>query len=76
MKAGGVHMEEHEKCTGFNKLDKRLIVVETEQGAMKSDIKDIKQSQKEARTLAMTTLITSLLSTLGIIAGLVIALGG
>jgi len=69
-------MVDHNTCQGYNELDKRLIVVETEQGTMKSDIQDIKQSQKEARTLAMTTLITSLLSALGIIATLIITMGG
>jgi len=69
-------MAEFKTCQGYNELDKRLIVVETEQGTMKSDIQDIKQSQKEARTLAMTTLITSVLSLIGILVTVIITYGG
>ena len=67
---------EYENCQGYNQLDKRLIKVETEQDAMKGDIAEIKQNQKEARTLAMTTLITSVLSLIGILVTVVIAFGG
>ena len=67
---------DHDNCQGFNILDKRLIVVETEQNAMKGDIQEIKQNQKEARSLAMTTLITSVLSLLGILVTVIFAFGG
>lgn len=67
---------DHNNCQGYNLLDKRLIKVETEQDAMKGDIQEIKQNQKEARTLAMTTLITSVLSLIGILVTVVIAFGG
>jgi hypothetical protein len=55
------------KVDVINEMDKRLIRVETRQDNMEQDIKDIKASQKESRTLVMTTLITSLLTLVGII---------
>jgi len=67
---------EYKTCPGFIDLDKRVAVLETEQNTMKKDIIEIKQNQKEARNLAMTTLVTSLLSTIGIIVTLLVMLGG
>ena len=67
---------DHANCQGYNNLEKRLIIVETKQSTMESDITEIKQNQKEARTLAMTTLITSVLSLIGILVTVVIAFGG
>ena len=51
----------------LNDLDKRLIRVETRQDGMEEDIKDIKDSQKESRALVMGTLITSVLTLIGIL---------
>jgi hypothetical protein len=58
---------EHLNCRGFNELDKRLIVVETEQSSMKDDITEIKQSLKESRILTITILASSLAGTVGTI---------
>jgi len=60
-------MVEYENCKGFNSLDKRLIVVETEQNGMKSDIDEIKQSLKENRVFTITILATSLVSAVGML---------
>ncbi len=60
-------MVDYNTCQGYNSLDKRLIVVETEQSTMKSDITEIKQSLKDNRILTITILASSLLSTVGII---------
>lgn len=51
----------------INDMDKRLIRVETRQDGMEQDIKDIKDSQKESRALVMGTLITSVLTLVGIL---------
>ena len=57
-----------ENCSGYNNLEKRIIVIETEQNNMKGDITEIKESLKESRMLTLTTLITSMLGLIGIIA--------
>ena len=57
-----------ENCSGYNSLVKRIIVIETEQNNMKGDIAEIKESLKESRMLTLTTLITSMLGLIGIIA--------
>lgn len=62
---------EHLNCSGFNELDKRLIVVETEQKNMKSDISDIKKTLKENRVFTLTILATSLVSAIGVIISLI-----
>lgn len=49
-------------------LDRRLLVVETENKGFKEDIVEMKQSQKETRLLITSTLITSVLGLVGIIA--------
>lgn len=67
---------EHKTCQGYIELDKRVVILETEQKGMKKDIQEIKQNQKDARNLAMTTLVTSLISTVGIIITLLMVLGG
>jgi len=55
------------KVDTINEMDKRLIRVETRQDGMEQDIKEIKDSQKESRALVMGTLITSVLSLVGIL---------
>ncbi len=55
-------------CAGYVSLDRRLIVLETEQNNMKGDIAEIKESLKEGRMLTLTTLISSVLGLIGIIA--------
>ena len=61
-------MNEHTTCQGYIDIDKRVLVLETEQKNMKGDIVEIKESLKESRTLTLTTLITSVLGLIGIIA--------
>jgi len=67
---------EHKTCQGYIELDKRVVILETEQGIMKQDIMEIKQNQKEARALTMATLISSVLGLVAIVITLLIALGG
>ena len=54
-------MEEYKTCQGYINLDKRVLVIETKMEGIESDISEIKQNQKEARLLTITTLISSLL---------------
>ncbi len=60
-------MAECESCTNFIALERRVIVIETEQKGLKDDIAEIKNSQKETRVLLMSTLITSVLGLIGLI---------
>jgi len=62
---------EYKTCQGYNELDKRIIVLETEQSNMKSDITEIKQSLKENKIFTITILATSLVSAVGIIITLI-----
>jgi len=64
-------MSEHTTCQGYIELDKRVLVLETEQKNMKGDIAEIKESLKESRMLTLTTLISSVLGLIGIVASFV-----
>lgn len=60
-------MDNHKTCQGYIDLDKRVSIVETKMDGMEDNIAEIKQNQKDARFLTMTTLISSLLGLIGII---------
>jgi len=64
-------MNDHTTCQGYIDLDKRVLVLETEQEHMKGDITEIKESLKESRMLTLTTLISSVLGLIGIVASFV-----
>lgn len=64
-------MEDYNTCQGYNSLDKRIIVLETEQSNMKTDITEIKQSLKENKIFTITILATSLVSAVGVIITLI-----
>ena len=55
-------------CPTVNNLEKRLIVVETKQENMEANIDEIKQALKENKAFVMGTLVTSLLTLLGLFA--------
>ncbi len=64
-------MDNYASAEQVIEIDKRLLVVETEQNGMKSDIIEIKTSLKESRYLIMTTLISSLLGLVAIVISMI-----
>jgi len=64
---------DHE-CTSkeaIHALDRRLVAVETKQGAMESDLSEIKQSLKDNKIFTMGIMATSLISAIGVIISLI-----